>query len=470
MADGPRVVVVSLARHGPRFLRVPSWMPWRVLSAAGSLRAAGAEVAFVDGAVPGAPGDLAGAALSARPDTVVLDVPVEAWSVLPRLAERVRRGRPGVRLLAMGRDLADAEREALAWAPELDGVVGREAEPVLAAAAAAASIEDLPGLAVHGRAHGAGEQAVEDLDALPAPAWDLAAMDWYARRTPRVIPCLPLRTATIETSRGCAGGCSYCVEARVHVRRVRCRGEGVLDAWIGFLRSRHGIDGLYLCDEHFTASRSHAERFGEMMLRRGHAAAVRWSAQARSDALDAPLLRLLRRAGCVQLELGIESGSQAALDRLAKGVVVERHTEAVRRCREAGVRTLAYVMTGLPGETAAELDATAAWLRSARPDIVRAVPFIAFPGSPASRALEAEGRLPPAFWRRAPAAGGLAGFNVSAMSDEDLAAKRRDLFLRHALPRFARDYLRHNAPWRAASHLRLRALPAWLAGRLRSAS
>ena len=59
----------------------------------------------------------------------------------------------------------------------------------------------------------------------------------------------------------------------------------------------------------------------------------------------------LKDAGCVMLKLGIESGDQAVLDALNKGITVETVSRALKTIKAAGIAVYAYLLFGTPAET-----------------------------------------------------------------------------------------------------------------------
>ncbi|SDB33635.1 Radical SAM superfamily enzyme YgiQ, UPF0313 family [Desulfonatronum thiosulfatophilum] len=73
---------------------------------------------------------------------------------------------------------------------------------------------------------------------------------------------------------------------------------------------------------------------------------------------DPDFCRELRRAGCVMLKLGLESGSQAVLDAECKGVDLELAEQVLENMRIAGIAAYVYLLFGTPSESEAEAKAT----------------------------------------------------------------------------------------------------------------
>jgi radical SAM superfamily enzyme YgiQ (UPF0313 family) len=87
---------------------------------------------------------------------------------------------------------------------------------------------------------------------------------------------------------------------------------------------------------------------------------LRWSCYARAN-LDLDTLKLMKKAGCSMLEVGLESSSQQILKNIRKGTTVEGIEEFARKAKGAGIFVIGAIITGLPGETIETIKATTAW-------------------------------------------------------------------------------------------------------------
>lgn len=460
---------------------MPLWTPVYLPLAAGALRAAGHEVSIVEcGHLAAGPPAAAtpplrrfrDALLERPPEAVVFEMPLEHLDDVGDLAAAAREAAPGALILAGGRHPTLLPRETLDAHPALDGVIVGEPEATLVELAGVGKLAGLAGTAARdgGQAvAGPRREPIADLDrVVPPPALDLLDMAYHTGRTLRAIPCLPLRTATILSSRGCAASCRFCSEGRLYPAPHRWHGAARVVAIIEDLVARYGVEGVYFQDETFLGNRDRVLELCGELARSGLASRVAWSAQARTDAVDAEVLAAMRRGGCVQLELGVESGSQRLLDELAKGETVEDHERAFALARGAGIRTLASVMVGTPGERLEDVRLTDELLGRLRPTVVRLVRYIPMPGTALVRSLVERGRLPERFWERGRYRGSPHGGpkrNLSEMSDEELRRAERSLYRRRALPAYAADLVRYAGARDWASLLRSGFLPRLLARR-----
>ncbi|MFP4656216.1 MAG: B12-binding domain-containing radical SAM protein [Candidatus Woesearchaeota archaeon] len=107
----------------------------------------------------------------------------------------------------------------------------------------------------------------------------------------------------------------------------------------------------------------------------------RWMAQVRADSLDMPTLRLMKKAGCECLNIGVESGSEKILKVLKKEETLEDIRKAFSLCRKLDIYTVAYFMIGNPGETDEDLEMSFDLLKDLRPTMLQIAYFTPYPGS-----------------------------------------------------------------------------------------
>jgi radical SAM superfamily enzyme YgiQ (UPF0313 family) len=232
-------------------------------------------------------------------------------------------------------------------------------------------------------------EPIEDLDALPFPARDLFPQEVYlrhasldpGRRTPRV--------TNVVTGRGCPYGCRYCSKV---MRGLRLRSIDSVIEEVRALIAEYQIGGIDFNDELLTVSKERAHELCDKIGPLG----IGWQCQGRADVVDYQLLRTMRRAGCVCVGFGVESGSQKILDAMNKGVTVEQSVAAVNAAMRAGLHVQIQMMFGYPGDdqhTLAETVAFAARLHdyAYRPSLFITTPL---PGAPLYHRARRDGLIP----------------------------------------------------------------------------
>ena len=122
------------------------------------------------------------------------------------------------------------------------------------------------------------------------------------------------------------------------------------------LIGNYGIRDIYIQDDTFVINRDNVMQFCKILIE--EKLDITWACHGRVNHIDRYLLRAMKRAGCWQIALGIESGSQKVLDSINKGTTVEQNYEALELCREAGMDVKGLFMIGCFGENHATVKET----------------------------------------------------------------------------------------------------------------
>jgi len=185
----------------------------------------------------------------------------------------------------------------------------------------------------------------EDINHFPPPAYELVDAQRYVRKGPGTV-----RHANTIVSRGCPYMCDFCLDSRtkwfgLSIDRVRAE----LEFWVrGF-----GVNHIRFYDGNFFLGRSRIEEICHMIIDSDLAGRFDWVATGvahRMSQMDGDLLRLLRRAGCSQVAIGAESGSNELLATLTNKTTVEQTIESVRRLTAHGINQYLFFIVGFPDE------------------------------------------------------------------------------------------------------------------------
>jgi len=227
---------------------------------------------------------------------------------------------------------------------------------------------------------------IQDLDALPFPAWDLFPMDEYLKH-----PVVGLgRDMDLISSRGCPNRCTYCYQ--VFGRRFRARSAENIVEEIRLLDRDYGLDFVSFQDDCFVINRQRVYDFCDRLD--GAGLDIRWSCCGRVNLVTPDLLKRMRESGCVSVNFGIESGSQRILNTVKKGVTVEQAGRAVRMVRDAGLRCPTSFMLGSPGETRKTAMETVRFCRDLAIPLSALMLTTPYPGTALFDEARAAGRIP----------------------------------------------------------------------------
>ena len=365
-----------------------------VLVLAAVARARGYRVQLVDAKQQGASIDDVSRQIAAlQPDYLGLSATTISVTNGARIAARVKELRPGVVTILGGAHVSAIPERTLDAFPALDfGVVGEGEHSLfdlLARLEDGRAVDDVPGLAFRrdGRAR-ANPRApyIDDLDALPLPAWDLLP-DFPHRFQPSLFTYPRTPVATLITSRGCPFSCSFC-DRSTSGRKGRMHSVAYVVQLCRHLVAR-GVRHVIFVDDLFTVRKQRVVDLCQAFLDEGFT--FTWSCNSHPNLLDLDTLKLMRRAGCWQIAYGIESGSQRILDVVKREVGIPRMRETLRMTRAAGIRTKGYVMIGHPTEGLDSLAETAAFLKQVELDLCQITKFTPYPGTPAYPTIRAHG-------------------------------------------------------------------------------
>jgi len=354
--------------------------PLATITAAAHLRALGHEVALFD---PMLDDDVSGfAAVLQRfsPSLVVVYDDVFNWFTkmcLGRMREAAlamigKARAAGARVIVSGHDAADAPDVYLSAGA--DYIIVGEAELTLgelvgrlesATGAEPPKLDDLPGLVFkqRGMQRKTGPRALlKNLDELQLPAWDLIDVERYRRFWRQRHGYFSLN---VVTTRGCPYLCNWCAKP-VYGNTYHTRSPDNVLAELRLLRERYAPDHLWFCDDIFGLKARWLLPFADKIA----AAGLRtpFLCQTRADLMTAENVDALRRAGCAEAWMGVESGSQAVLDAMEKGITVEDVRGAVARLRAAGIRIGFFLQFGYPEEGWRDIELTRQLVRELAPD------------------------------------------------------------------------------------------------------
>jgi anaerobic magnesium-protoporphyrin IX monomethyl ester cyclase len=184
---------------------------------------------------------------------------------------------------------------------------------------------------------------VEDLDSLPFPARDLFDNEAYKRHYMRRFG---YSISPLITSRGCPFSCDFCSRP-VFGQSFRARSaSNVVDEVEEIVGL--GYDRVWFADDCFTLNRERLMVVCDELVKRG--VRVSWECLSRVDTMDREVAVKMRRAGCVRVFFGIESGTDEVLGLMQKQITVEQARKAVHNAKQAGLKVGAFFILGYPGE------------------------------------------------------------------------------------------------------------------------
>jgi len=200
---------------------------------------------------------------------------------------------------------------------------------------------------------------IQNLDTLPIP--DRALLEtpnfsWYLT-PPGIIRGQFLEgITTFYTSRGCPFNCIFCCSHNTAGRIFRQRSVANVLEEITYLVKDFKVKGLYVNDDTFAINKEWLFDFCNGLRKKKFK--LVWGCQTRANLISREICLAMKEAGCIQVDIGAESGSEKVLRILRKDITPEDTLRAFRMAQGAGLKTFATFILGTPGETALDIKKT----------------------------------------------------------------------------------------------------------------
>ncbi|MEP6950898.1 MAG: radical SAM protein [Ginsengibacter sp.] len=208
----------------------------------------------------------------------------------------------------------------------------------------------------------AGRPVMKELDELPLPAWDIIDMEPYRHSWLKHAGYFSMN---MGTTRGCPFKCNWCAKP-IYGNRYNTRSpQNVVDE-LKMLQETYNFDHIWFCDDIFGLKPGWVKVFADLIEK--EKLVFRFKMQGRVDLLlQENNIKDLARAGCDNIWMGAESGSQKILDAMDKGTTVKQIFEATRLLKKNNIRPSFFIQFGYPGETKDDIEKTIAMINTLLP-------------------------------------------------------------------------------------------------------
>lgn len=181
-----------------------------------------------------------------------------------------------------------------------------------------------------------------ELDKLPYPARDLIDNNLYTRPDTGEIQ------GVIKVSRGCPFYCFFCLATPVSGAKVRYRSPENILGEIKECYEKYGIKNFIFWSDIFNLDKEWVHSLCHTIIDSG--LKITFSTNSRADTADVETVKLMKKAGCKLVSIGIESGSQYMLDKMGKKITLKQIKKTVSLFKRTGIKVYAYYVLGLPWE------------------------------------------------------------------------------------------------------------------------
>jgi radical SAM superfamily enzyme YgiQ (UPF0313 family) len=340
------------------------------------------------------PRDITGIVRENQPDLLGFTATTSNINIVLIMAGLARENSNAV-IVAGGPHPSALPDEVMADA-NIDIVVRGEAEQTLLELASGKSLAEINGISYKNQGrpvNNPGRPLVAELDSIPFPARHLLPDNSHYWS-----PGIKRRPfATILTSRGCPFRCNFC-QHYVFGYTWRGRTPQNVMAEIDYLVATYHVRELEFLDDGFTFVIPRAEAICDALISRGYNLRWRCSNGIRVDRVTPALLAKMKRAGCISVAFGVESGDPNVLKQTYKGITLERARQAFRWAKEAGLETTAFFIMGHIGDTKGSMQRTIDFAKELNADYYHFGILVPLPGTEAYAYIKEHGRFLTTNW------------------------------------------------------------------------
>ena len=307
-----------------------------------------------------------------------------------RLAKRAKEVLPSVRVVFGGVHMSALRERLLHEFPVIDyGVIGEGEETLRELLESdGKGLRGIEGLIFRDKDEvifNGYRKKLLDMDTLPFPAYDKL----YGFPGSYLLPLFSYPKApntTVITSRGCPYTCTYC-DRSVFRRTYRYNSPEYMVRYLTHLKQCFNIKHVNIYDDTFTLNRERVMEFCELKMKTG--SRMTFNCAARTEQLDFDMLKMMKKAGCWMISLGIETGDpqllkkhRSYLPNRSMANPLESIREMVHLIKKAGIRVKGLFMLGLPGETEDSIRNSMDYVFSLPLDDFNLSKLTPFPGAP----------------------------------------------------------------------------------------
>ena len=161
------------------------------------------------------------------------------------------------------------------------------------------------------------------------------------------IPAKYFKYQHVALTRGCPGNCTFCGSPKFWGHKVRFHSPDYFVNQLEFLNKK-GVTFFYVSDDTFTYKKDLVIEICKKILERN--LKIVWAAISRVNYISEEILYWMRKAGCIQISFGVESGSEKIRNLLNKNIKTEQIKNAFALTTKYGIMARAYFIYGCPGE------------------------------------------------------------------------------------------------------------------------
>lgn len=419
------------------------WPPIDLMVIAGHLRKNGIQIFLIDaGGERLTLNELKRRVRPINPQIIILNTSTTTIFHDLKVAREIKAIKPHSLIGAIGVHVMALPEETMTLSYELDFVVFSEPEIPILNLARTQRLSSTKGICYRQNkkfVKNDPEPPIKNMDDLGLPAHDLIPLEIYQE------PQMKRRPLTMTmVSRGCVNRCIFCSSCFYGQYRLRSIKNVIKE--LTWITKSLGVKELKFYDDGITYNYTWAKELFERMIK--EKIDLTWNTNLRADFIDFDLAKLMKKAGCHTVNIGLESASQDILNNIKKNATVEQLEKGVADCKKVGLEVCGYFIIGLPGETDKTINQTIKFAQDLDLDLVTFNVPAPHPGTQFYRYLEENGYLRTKDWSK---------YDTNSVPVFDYPNMTGEEIYRSALKAYRRFYLRPAYLWK-----RVKRINSWM--------
>ena len=287
-----------------------------------------------------------------KPDVVGFQILTSNRVMSFRLIEHIHKTYPNIKIVIGGIHATAMCEQILVKYPYLIAVIG-EGEITLLEIINDKKTENIDGIAFNdkGKIIKTKDRAlIDDLDKLPFPKHEM-----FFKKGRSI--------ASLLTSRGCPFSCTFCSLRSISQRKVRYRSvKNVVDEMEYLTKTFPNLTDIWIHDDSFFLNNQRVIEICDEIINRG--IKIGFICSGRMTPLNLEMVKKLEKAGFHHVLFGLESGAAKILQSCKKSITKNDAINAFKLFAKSPIRVTAFLIVGLPGETAATVEETIELIRN----------------------------------------------------------------------------------------------------------
>ncbi len=223
---------------------------------------------------------------------------------------------------------------------------------------------------------------IADLDSIPYPIRDFPTQ---AEKE------FMLHRGSILTSRGCPYSCTFCARKPIWGKSIRYRSAESVVQELEYMHHGLGIKNIMFEDDTLALRFQRMKELFDLMEKRN--ININYTIQTKVHVVKPELLELLKKTGCTNIAIGVETGSQYTLDRIKKKITLDQVRNAVKLCKEFDIMCNSFFIVGYPWETKEMVQETFDFMKEIDSSVVHLYMLIPLPGTELYEEAKRENRI-----------------------------------------------------------------------------